>query len=54
MHTLHCLNQNENSKVVYNDHFEVTIQIKIILLCVWAEQVILGSDKTALKFKYEI
>ena len=31
-----------------------TIQMKLILLCVWAELVILGSTKTALKFKYEI
>ena len=31
-----------------------TIQMKLILLCVWAERAILGSAKTALKFKYEI
>ena len=31
-----------------------TIQMKLILLCVWAEQAVLGSTKTALKFKYEI
>ena len=31
-----------------------TIQIKLILLCAWAEPVILGSAKTALIFKYEI
>ena len=31
-----------------------TIQIKLILLCVWAEQVVWGSTKTALKFKYGI
>ena len=31
-----------------------TIQVKLILLCVWAEQAVLGSAKTALKFKYEI
>ena len=31
-----------------------TIQMKRILLCVWAEPAILGSAKTALKFKYEI
>ena len=30
-----------------------TIQMKLILLCVWAERAILGSAKTALKFKYE-
>ena len=31
-----------------------TIQMKSILLCVWAERAVLGSAKTALKFKYEI
>ena len=31
-----------------------TIQMKLIFLCVWAERAILGSAKTALKFKYEI
>ena len=31
-----------------------TIQMKLILLCVWAEPAILGSAKTAIKFKYEI
>ena len=28
-----------------------TIQMKLILLCVWAEPAVLGSSKTALKFK---
>ena len=31
-----------------------TIQMKLVFLCVWAEPAILGSAKTALKFKYEI
>ena len=31
-----------------------TSQMKLILLCVWAEPAVLGSTKTALKFKYEI
>ena len=31
-----------------------TIQMKLILLCVWAELAVLGSTKSALKFKYEI
>ena len=31
-----------------------TIQMKLILLCVWAEQAVLGSAKTALKLQYEI
>ena len=30
-----------------------TNQMKLILLCVWAEPAVLGSTKTALKFKYE-
>ena len=31
-----------------------TIQMKLILLCVWAEPAVLGSIKTAVKIKYEI
>ena len=31
-----------------------TIQMKLILLCVWAEPDVLNTAKTALKFKYEI
>jgi hypothetical protein len=31
-----------------------TIQMKLILLCVWAEPAVLGSAKTALKLKYKI
>ena len=31
-----------------------TIEMKLILLCVWAEPAVLGSAKTDLKFKYEI
>ena len=31
-----------------------SIQMKLILLCVWAERAVLGSAKNALKFKYEI
>ena len=31
-----------------------TIQMKLILLWVWAEPAVLGRAKTALKFKYEI
>ena len=31
-----------------------TIQKKLIILCVWAEWAVLGSAKSALKFKYEI
>ena len=31
-----------------------TIQMKLILLCVWAEQAVLVNANTALKLKYEI
>ena len=31
-----------------------TIQMKLILLCVWADPAVLGSAKTALKFIYKI
>ena len=31
-----------------------TIQMKLILLWVWAERAVLGRAKTALEFKYEI
>ena len=31
-----------------------TIQMKLILLCVWTERAILGGEKNALKLKYEI
>ena len=31
-----------------------TIQMELIFLCVWTEPAVLGSAKTALKFKYEI
>ena len=32
----------------------LNIQMKLILLWVWAERAVLGRPKTALKFKYEI
>jgi hypothetical protein len=47
-HTDHYTRQRYTYRVLQ------TIQIKLILLCVWAEPAILGSAKTALKFKYEI
>ena len=31
-----------------------TIQMKLILLCVWAEPAVLGSAQTTLRCKYEI
>ena len=41
-------------KQIYTYRVLQTIQMKLILLCVWAEWAVLGSAKTALKFKYEI
>ena len=38
----------------YTDRVLQTIQMKLILLWVWAGQAVLGRAKTALKFKYEI
>ena len=38
----------------YTDRVLQTIQMKLILLWVWAEQAVMGRAKTALKFKYEI
>ena len=45
--------QRNQVKVIANQvSFLQTIKMKLILLCVWAEQVVLASAKTALKFKY--
>ena len=44
--------QYSGQRYTYRVH--QTIQMKLILLCVWAEPAVLGSTKTALKFKYEI
>ena len=55
----------KNEKTEENFHFSCmsqsyiyqvlqTIQMKLILLCVWAEPAVLGSAKTALKFIYKI
>ena len=43
-----CSNQRYTYRVLH------TIQMKLILLCVWAEPAVLGSTETALKYKYEI
>ena len=43
-----CLTQRYTYRVLQ------TIQMKLILLCVWAEWAILGSAKTGLRFKYNI
>ena len=42
------------SKQRYTYRVLQTIQMKLILLCVWADQAVLGIAKTALKFEYEI
>ena len=34
--------------------FNALIQMKLTLLCVWAERAVLGCAKTALKVKFEI
>ena len=39
---------------IYINRVLQTIQMKLILLCVWAVRVILGSAKNALKLKFEI
>ena len=43
-----------NLKQRYTYRVLQTIQMKLKLLCVWAELAVLGRTKTALKFKYEI
>ena len=43
-----------NLKQRYTYRVLQTIQMKLKLLCVWAEPAVLGSTKTALEFKYEI
>ena len=43
-----------NSGQRYTYRVLQTIQMKLIPLWVWAERAVLGSAKTALKFKYEI
>ena len=43
-----------NQRQRYTFRVLQTFQMKLILLCVWAEPADLGSTKTALKFKYEI
>ena len=46
--------KNHDFRQRYTYRVLQTIQMKLILLCVWAEPVQLGSTKTALKFRYEI
>ena len=47
-------NQERTKSQSYIYQVLQTIQMKLILLCVWAEPAVLGSAKTALKFIYEI
>ena len=44
----------QSSNQRYTHRVLQTIQMKLILLWVWAERAVLGRAKTALKFKYEI
>ena len=46
--------QNSVCRQRYTYRVLQTIQMKLILLYVWAEPAVLGSAKTALNFKYEI
>ena len=43
-----------NGRQRYTYRVLQTIQVKLILLCVWTEWAVLSHAKTALKFKYEI
>ncbi len=44
----------KNCPEIRDIHRECSKQFKLILFSVWAEWAVLGSAKTALKFKYEI
>ena len=48
-----CRFQKSKQKVPPHRVLQTT-QMKLILLCVWADLAVLSSTKTALKFKYEI
>ena len=50
----HCFLFNTIARDIPTYRVLQTIQMKLILLCVLAQRVVLGSAKTALKFKYEI
>ena len=58
MFVMHLLFSTQHCDMAHSKRYTYrvlqTIQMKHILLCVWAERAILGSAKTALKFKYEI
>ena len=50
LHGLPLLGQGQR----YTYRVLQTIQMEVVLLCVWAEPAVLDSAKTALEFKYEI
>ena len=62
IYTLRNLFKLEGLSLIHNPHLNTRytyrvlqrIQMKLILLCVWAEPAVLGSTKTALKFNNEI
>ena len=47
-----CKNLEAEIFAFYTYRVFQPIQMKLILLCVWAERAVLGSAKTALKLKY--
>ena len=53
-HILHAEGRNLSQHQRYTYRVLQRIQMKVILLWVWAERAVLGRAKTALKFKYEI
>ena len=57
MFVMHLLFSTQHCDIAHSQRYTYrvlqTIQMKHILLCVWAERAILGSAKTALKFKCE-
>ena len=54
LHELFCQIISWTTGQRYTYRVLQTIQMKLILLCVWAELAVLGSTETAPKFKYEI
>ena len=49
-----CVTQNSHVFQRYTYRMLQAIQMKLMFLCVWAEPAVLGSTKTAPKFKYEL
>ena len=52
--SLHCTAENSLPLQSYIYQVLQTIQMKLILLCVWAEPAVLGSATNAVKFIYKI